>query len=77
MAFIGMRVNREGGFARSLRILGRNAISQDLALKRARKRCKLSGGKSLFCVPKRPKTRYRRPVRRQRPVLAAKPRSLT
>jgi hypothetical protein len=44
MAFIGMRVNREGDFARWLRMLGRNAMSQDLALKRARKRCKLSGG---------------------------------
>ncbi|CAJ1759912.1 hypothetical protein ACET85_20360 [Aeromonas veronii] len=61
MAFIGMRVNREGDFARWLRMLGRNAMSQDLALKRARKRCKLSGGQSLPWVSKRPKTRYRRP----------------
>lgn len=45
MAFIGVRVNREGDFARWLRMLGRNAMSQDLALKRARKRCKLSGSK--------------------------------
>ena len=77
MAFIGMRVNREGDFARWLRMLGRNAMSQDLALKRARKRCKLSGGQSLPWVSKRPKTRYRRPVRRQFPVLAAKNRGLT
>ncbi len=45
MAFIGMRVNREGGFARLLRMLGRNAISQDLALKPPQRRCKLSGSK--------------------------------
>ncbi|MEX5749102.1 hypothetical protein, partial [Massilia sp. X63] len=32
---------------------------------------------ALSCVSKRPKTRYRRPVCRQRPVLAAKIRGLT
>ncbi len=61
MAFIGMRVNREGGFARLLRMLGRNAISQDRALKPPQKRCKLSGSNALPWVSKRPKTRYRRP----------------
>lgn len=56
---------------------GLNHIPQDPALKQPQKRCKLSGINALSWAWQCAKTRYRRPIRRQRPISAAKNSDLT